>query len=191
MSVAEHEAVGPSREPSVQLLMVGFSVFGGALAGLAAGLDRGILDVAVLGPTALAVVAVVLALVGWRRARWAHSLTPLSFWDESGGPFEHVDAAGRRSLVKQMAGREAVTATSADTVRLLISRKRRRDSALSLSVLAMFVTVGSLGTAASPPGVTLVALAALIIVILIASRYERRRENRVLRRVNEAVSHRS
>lgn len=191
MTVAEHEAVGPSREPSVQLLMVGFSVFGGALAGLAAGQDHGILDVAALGPRAVAVVAVVLALVGWRRARSAHSLTPVSFSDESGGPLEHVDAAGRRSLFRQMAGREAVTATSADTVRLLISRKRRRDSALMPSLLAMLLTLSSLGTGANHPGVTAVALAVLVIVILIASRYERRRENRVLRRVDEAVSHRS
>ena len=165
-------------------MMIAFSVFGGVLAAFAASAG-GVAGVTFLVSVTLAVVAVLSAIVGWRRAKSLDALSPFVYLGSSDNPFPELAPDRRRVLVRQMVGRESVTPENAEPVRLLIRRKRRRTTALMPSLLAMFLTLAAIAISAGYPGWGLFGAALLLAVLVTATQYEKRREDGVLRLANE------
>ncbi|WP_148076805.1 hypothetical protein [Frigoribacterium sp. PhB24] len=185
MTKEEHATGGKIVGPSSQVMMIPFSVFGGLLAAFAA-LGDGVTGVTFGVSVTLAAVAVVSAILGWRRAKSVEALMPFIYWSSADYPFSQLDPDRRRLLVRQMFGREPVTAESAELVRFLIRRKRRRATALMPSLLAMFLILAALAIAAGYPGWGLLGAVLLLAVLVTATQYEKRREDRVLRLTDEA-----
>ncbi|ROS53727.1 hypothetical protein EDF21_1576 [Frigoribacterium sp. PhB118] len=185
MTKEVHAPGGKIVGPSSQVMMIPSSVFGGLLAALAASGD-GVTGVTFGVSVTLAAVAVVSAILGWRRAKSVEALSPFLLWSSADYPFSQLDPDRRRLLVRQMFGREPVTAENAELVRFLIRRKRRRATALMPSLLAMFLILAALAIAAGYPGWGLLGAVFLLAVLVTATQYEKRREDRVLRLTDEA-----
>lgn len=188
MTREDHSPGGKVRGPSTQSTMIAFSVLGGLLAAFAASED-GAASATFLVSVALAVVAVLAATMGWRRAMSVDALSPFVYWGSSDYPFPQIAPDRRRALVRQMVGRESVTPKNAEPVRFLIRRKRRRAAALMPSLLAMFLTLAALAISAGYPGWGLLGAVLLLAVLVTATHYEKRREDRVLRLSNEVDPH--
>lgn len=184
MTKEDHAPAGKVQGPSTQSMMIVFSVFGGLLASFAA-LEDGVAGVTFLVSVTLAVVAVVSAIGAWRRATSLDALSPFIYWGSSDYPFPQLDPVRRRILVRQMVGREPVTPENAEPVRLLIRRKRRRATALMPSLLAMFLILAALAISAGYPWWGLLGAVFLLAVLVTATQYEKRRENRVLKIAEE------
>ena len=88
-----------------------------------------------------------------------------------------------------MVGRESVTPENGERVRFLIRRKRRRATALIPSLLAMFLILAALAISAGYPGWGLLGAVFLLAVLVTATQYEKRREDRVLRLAEEVDPH--
>lgn len=168
--------------------MIAFSVVGGLLATFAAS-EEGVASVTFLVSVGLAVVAVVSATVGWRKATSVDALSPFVSWGSSDYPFPQLVPDERRALLRQMVGREPVTPENAERVRFLIDRKRRRAAALMPSLIAMFLILAALAISAGHPGWGLLGAVLLLAVLVTATRYEKRREDRVLSLVGEIDPH--
>lgn len=168
--------------------MILFSVIGGLLAAFAAS-ERGVASVMFLVSVSLAVVAVVSATVGWRKAKSVDALSPFVYWGSSDDPFTQLAPGERRAVLRQMVGREPVAPENAERVRFLIDRKRRRASALMPSLIAMFLVLAALAIAAGHPGWGLLGAVLLLTVLVTATRYEKRREDRVLSLADEVDPH--
>lgn len=188
MTKADHAPAGKTSGPSTQSMMIASSVFGGLLAAFAAS-DEGVAGVTFLVSVTLAAVAVLSAIVGWRKAKSVDALSPFVYWGSSDYPFPQLDSDRRRVLVRQMVGRESVTPENAERVRFLIQRKRRRATALMPSLLAMFLILAALAISAGYPGWGLLGAALLLAVFVTATQYEKRREDRVLRLAEEVDPH--
>jgi hypothetical protein len=165
-------------------MMIASCIFGGVLAALAAS-EEGVAGVTFVVSVTLAVVAVLSAIWGWRRAKFANALSPFIYWNSSDYFFLEITPARRRLLVRQMGGSEPVTPENAEPVRFLIRRKRRRAAALLPSLLAMFLILYALAISAGYPGLGLVGAVLLLAVLVTATQFEKRRENRVLRLMAE------
>jgi len=172
-----------SHGPSVQSLMVASAAFWGLLAAFVASSERGATFLVTL---ALAMSAVAVAFVGWRRAKAVDALTSfIGFWSEADGRFDWSTPETRRSLMRQMMGRELVTAEGAESVRFLILSKRRRTVALLPSLVAMALMFAALVVATEHLAWGAIGMALVVGVMLAATRYEKRREDRVLKRAFE------
>lgn len=110
------------RLPSLQAAMIVTTVFATALA-------VGVVSSGGGGPVvttiALGVASVVCALVGWLRARSSRALVPLKVWTASASPMAALGATERRSLNRQLMGRDPIVPERADFIRGLIMLKRR------------------------------------------------------------------
>ena len=179
MTKEDRAPAGKVQGPSTQSLMIAFSVFGGLLAVFAASEVRGAGGTFLVSVT-LSLVAVLSAIAGWRRAKSVDALSPFVYWSSADYPFPQLDSDRRRVLVRQMVGREPVTPENAERVRFLIQRKRRRATALMPSLLAMFLILAALAISAGYPGWGLLGAVLLLAVLVAATQYEKRREDRVL-----------
>ncbi|WP_152970350.1 hypothetical protein [Frigoribacterium sp. RIT-PI-h] len=188
MTKEDHAPGGKVSGPSTQSMMIVSTVFGGLLAAFAA-LGDGVTGVTFGVSVTLAVVAVVSAIVGWQRAKSVDALSPFISWGSADYPFPQIAPDRRRLLVRQMVGRQPVAPENAESVRFLIRRKRRRATALMPSLLAMFLILAALAIAAGYPGWGLLGAVLLLGVLVAATQYEKRREDRVLRLADEVDPH--
>jgi uncharacterized membrane protein (UPF0136 family) len=165
------------RGPSSQAAMVVTTVFATALAVVVASSGDGGLVVATI---VLGVVSVVCALVGWLRARSSRALIPLNVWSASASPTAALAATERRSLNRQVMGRDPIVPERADLVRGLIMLKRRANRASLLSVAGLLFMIAALGTATDTLTLAVGAPVFLVVFLAVATAYETRRDDRVL-----------
>jgi hypothetical protein len=165
--------------------MVATTVLASALAiGVASGDDGGPAAVTLV----LGVSSVVVALVGWLRARSSRTLLPLNVWSTTGTPTADLGPVERRSLNRQVMGRDPIEPERADLVRAFITLKRRANRAALLPVAGMLLMIATLGTAA---GTLLLAVGAPVFVFVfltVVTAYETRRDDRVLAAAGAAAT---
>jgi len=166
--------------------MIAFAVAAGLLAIVVSASDEphpsGTLPVTI----GLVVVAVALAVAGWLRARSAGALTPFAAWSTSDPRVARLTSAEQRAVGRQAIGREPVTAESAELVRDLIGRKRRRSRAVLPSLATMFLIFGALTVSLGHPAWAVIGVVALVAFLLVVTRYEKRREDTALSNADAA-----
>jgi len=165
------------RGPPVQAAMVVTTTLATALAGgVASGADGG----PVVATVVLGVASVVVALVGWVRARSSRALVPMNVWSTTGTPTAALGPLERRSLNRQVMGRDPIEPDRADLVRALVTLKRRVNRASFLSVAGMLLMIAALGTALGTPLLGVGAPAFLLVFLTVVTAFETRRDDRVL-----------
>lgn len=173
------------RGPSTQAAMVATTVLASALAiGVASGDDGGPAAVTL----ALGVASVVVALVGWLRARSSRALSPFNVWSTTGTPTAALGPTERRSLNRQVMGRDPIEPEWADLVRALITRKRRVNRASLLSVAGLLLMIATLGTAVGGLLLAVGAPTFLLVFLAVVMAYETRRDDRVLAAADAAAT---
>ncbi|MET4050740.1 hypothetical protein ABID81_000073 [Frigoribacterium sp. PvP054] len=173
------------RGPSMQAAGVAVAVSASALAIWVASTDEGGSVVLTIG---LGVTSVVVVLVGWLRARSSRALSPFFVWRTTGTPTAALGPAERRSLNRQIMGRDPIEPERADLVRALITLKRRANRAALLPVAGLFLMIATLGTAAGTPLLAVGAPMFLVVFLAAVTLYETRRDDRVLAAADEAAT---